>query len=96
MSIITIAGIRIGGIQGENPVVLIPAIFYKNHNIVKDPENGIFDGDKAKHLIQNAEKYSNIFNIPYVLDLVADTPKAMKNYLDFLISDVEFKRRCPS
>ncbi|MHA1298514.1 MAG: tetrahydromethanopterin S-methyltransferase subunit H family protein [Candidatus Helarchaeota archaeon] len=91
-SIINIANTNIGGNQGENPVVLIPSIFYKNHNIVSDPDNGIFDEEKAKKLIENAEKYSTIFNIPYILDLVADTPKAMKKYLDFLISDIEFKR----
>ncbi|MHA1381243.1 MAG: hypothetical protein ACTSRG_22990 [Candidatus Helarchaeota archaeon] len=90
--VINIANTRIGGNQGENPVVLIASMFYKNHNIVSDPENGVFNITKARKLIDNAEKYSRIFNIPYIIDIVADTPKAMRKFLDFLISDIEFKR----
>ncbi len=64
--------------------MLIGSIFYSRHSIVSDPNNGIFDKKKAEELINRQEELSDNFQIPSTLDVVAETGKAMLNYLKFV------------
>ena len=47
-----IAGVQIGGQPWERPTVLIGSMFFAGDKIVQDPIKGIFDEDKAKHLLK--------------------------------------------
>jgi len=79
-----IGGVKFGGQPGEYPPVLIGSIFFKGHKVVFDPKKGLFDKAKAKKLIEKQEKYSNETGCPHAIDVIAETPEAMRNYLSFI------------
>ncbi|MFX1295311.1 MAG: tetrahydromethanopterin S-methyltransferase [Promethearchaeota archaeon] len=82
-----IDGVSFGGSQGENPTVLIGSIFYSGHHIIKNPEKGEFHREKAEKYIKDFMNYSQKYNIPCVLDVVAETPDAMINFLNFTLDE---------
>ena len=79
-----IGGVKFGGQPGEYPPVLIGSIFFKGHKIVFDSKKGVFDKAKAKKLVENQEKCSSETGCPHAVDVIAETPEAMKNYLSFI------------
>ena len=79
-----IANLKIGGKVGANPTALIGSIFYDGHKIVKDPSEGKFDIEKAEELIQKAKQSEDETGNSVILDVVADTPRAMMKYIDFV------------
>lgn len=79
-----IGGVKFGGQPGEYPPVLIGNIFFKGHKVVFDYKKGVFDKTKAKKLVEKQEKYSNETGCPHAVDVIAETPEAMKNYLSFI------------
>ena len=83
---VEIAGIRIGGPPGKNPTVLAGTIFYHGHKIVRDPEKGEFDREKAEELIKLQEEFSDKTGNPCMVDVMASSPTAMEKYLDFVAS----------
>ena len=82
-----IAGVRVGGLPGERPIVLIGSIFYRGHKIVKDEQKGEFDREAAEKLLKNQEELSDKTGNPCMVDVVASTGEAMRRYLEF-VSDV--------
>ena len=82
-----IGGVRVGGIPGERPVVLIGSIFYHGHRIVRDERRGEFDREAAEKLLKDQEELSDRTGNPCMVDVVASTGEAMKRYLEF-VSDV--------
>jgi len=85
-----IGGVRVGGIPGERPVVLIGSIFYHGHKIVKDERKGEFDKEAAEKLLKDQEELSDRTGNPCMVDVVASTGEAMKRYLEFVsnVTDV--------
>ncbi|MEM3163346.1 MAG: tetrahydromethanopterin S-methyltransferase subunit H [Desulfurococcaceae archaeon] len=79
-----ISGIRIGGSRSENPPVLIGSIFYHKHKLVKDEKKGEFDREAAEKLIKSQEEASDKAKIPGLIDVVAQSPEAVVNYMDFV------------
>ncbi|HDJ26170.1 MAG TPA: tetrahydromethanopterin S-methyltransferase subunit H [Candidatus Bathyarchaeota archaeon] len=86
---VEVAGIRIGGPPGKNPTVLAGTIFYHGHKIVKDPEKGVFDEQKAEELINLQEELSDKTGNPCMVDVMASSPEAMVRYLDFVAEHTE-------
>ncbi len=86
---VEVAGIRIGGPPGKNPTVLAGTIFYHGHKIVKDPEKGVFDEQKAEELINLQEELSDKTGNPCMVDVMASNPEAMVRYLDFVAEHTE-------
>jgi tetrahydromethanopterin S-methyltransferase subunit H len=84
-----IDGVSFGGAQGENPTVLIGSIFYSGQHLIADPEKGDFNQEKARRALQEYMHYSKKYKIPCALDVVAETPTAMVQFLDFTLK--EFK-----
>jgi tetrahydromethanopterin S-methyltransferase subunit H len=89
---IQIGGLTIGGQPGEFPTVLIGSIFYDRHRIVEDPRKGKFDAEQGLELIRQIEEISEKTGNPFMLDVVGNTPIALKKYIDFVAenSDVPF------
>ena len=81
--IFTIGNVRIGGDYGEIPTVLIGSIFYMNHRIVKDPQTGSFDEEKAGALIKTCNALSEQLGVKYMLDVIGNTPEALIRYITF-------------
>ncbi|MFX0195515.1 MAG: tetrahydromethanopterin S-methyltransferase subunit H [Candidatus Hodarchaeota archaeon] len=82
-----IGNLKIGGQPGELPTVLIGTIFYEKHKIVKDPDKGIFDKEKAEELINRQEEFSDLTGNPCGLDVVCTSFESAIKYLEF-VSDV--------
>ena len=85
-----IGGVKIGGLPGLNPTVLINSIFYSKDKLVIDAKKGEFDktavDDTLTMLAGMSEKTGN----PTMLDIVAQTPEAIVRYLEFLVDATEF------
>jgi len=79
-----IGGIKIGGNPGEVATALAGTIFYDGHKIVEDPVEGIFDRAKSEALINKQDEMSDITGNPTIIQVVAESPKAIVRYLDFV------------
>ena len=78
-----VGGVKIGGIPGKDPTVLIGTIFYRKQRIVKDEGKGLFDKEKAEEVIRRQEELSDITGNPCMLDIEGSTPQALERYIDF-------------
>jgi tetrahydromethanopterin S-methyltransferase subunit H len=80
-----IFGVKIGGIPGLAPTVMVGSMFYKGHGIIEDPVKGLFDVVEAEKQIRDAEEMTDKTGLPSILDLVAENSKAACKYIDFVI-----------
>jgi len=81
--------VKIGGLPGERPTVLVGSIFYNKHSILKDETKGEFDKERAEELIKLQEEFSDKTGNPHMLDVVGSTPEAIKRFLDFVSSTTD-------
>lgn len=90
--IFEIGKVRVGGQPGELPTVLIGSIFHEGHRIVKDKNLGVFDRQKAEHLIKLQEELSEETGIPCMVDVVGENSSALIKYIDFVseVTDAPF------
>lgn len=79
-----IKGVKFGGLIGENPIVLIGSIFYKDHSILKDPKKGDFDKKRAEELIHAQEIISEKTGLPHAIDIGAEHADALIKYVDWV------------
>lgn len=84
-----IGKIRIGGQPGENPTVLIGTIFYHGQKIVLDENTGRIDKNIAEELINLQDELSEKTGNPCMLDVVASTKQAMKEFISFVADFTE-------
>lgn len=75
----------LGGAVGEYPTAVLGTLFFSGQKLLVDCEQGIFDEASALDQIRRAEKAAMQTGVSLFLDIVAETPAAMKNYLDFVI-----------
>ena len=80
-----IFGVKIGGIPGLAPTVMVGSMFYKGHGIVEDPVKGLFDKVEAEKQLRDAEEMTDKTGLPSMLDLVAENSKAAFRYMDFVV-----------
>lgn len=78
-----VGGVKIGGMPGKDPTVLIGTIFYQKQRIVQDEEKGVFDEEEAEALIRRQEEMSDITGNPCMLDVEGPTVQALERYIDF-------------
>ena len=78
-----IGGVKIGGMPGQRPTVLVGSIFYRKHGILEDERKGEFDRLKAEELINIQEEFSEKTGNPCMLDVVGATSEALIKFLDF-------------
>ena len=78
-----IGGVKVGGLPGTRPTVLIGTIFYQKQKIVKDATRGEFDLQKAEELIKKQEEFSDRTGNPCMLDVVGASSEAMLKAIDF-------------
>lgn len=78
-----LGGVKIGGIPGKDPTVLIGTIFYRKQKIVLDEHEGLFDKKKAETFIRRQEELSDITGNPCMLNIEGSTSKALEKFIDF-------------
>jgi tetrahydromethanopterin S-methyltransferase subunit H len=79
-----IGKVKVGGIPGERPIVLIGSIFYAKEKIVIDHKKGEFDKEKAESYIKIQEEYSDKTGNPHMIDVGGSTSEAIMKFLDFI------------
>ena len=87
---LSIAGVRIGGIPGMIPTVVIPSIFYTKDHLILNAETGDFDRIKTEETLSMLKDLSERTGLSTMLDVVASTPKAIEKYLTFLVDNSDF------
>lgn len=80
----------IGGVIGENPVVLVGSIFYHGQKSLDfNQESGKFNRDEAERLIKLQEEFSDKTGLPCMLDVVLPSEKWMGLVIDFVASQTD-------
>jgi tetrahydromethanopterin S-methyltransferase subunit H len=85
-----IAGVRIGGLPGRIPTVLIPSIFYTNDRLVENASLGEIDKSATEDLLSGLLDLTERTGLGTMLDVVATSTEAMEKYLQFLVDRTEF------
>ena len=80
-----IFGVKIGGVPGLAPTVMVGSMFYNRHNVVKDPTKGQFNTVEAEKQIRSAEEMTDKTGLPSMMDLVAENSEAARRYLGFVV-----------
>ena len=78
-------GTKMGGQPGEYPTVLISTMFYGRHKIVSDEDKGIFDANAAEELWKIQQEMGDITGLPYINQIVGETPEAIKKFIDWFV-----------
>ncbi len=89
MNVQNVCGVPMGGEPGESPTLMIGSVFYDGHDVVEDQATGAFDRKKAKELVDLQTHWSQLTGLPCCLDVVASTPRAMENYLEFVVGEFD-------
>lgn len=85
-----ISGVRIGGLPGRIPTVLIPSIFYNKDRLVKNSETGEIDRTATENLLDILNSLTERTGLGTMLDVVATTSNAMERYLQYLVDRTDF------
>ncbi|MFW9908199.1 MAG: tetrahydromethanopterin S-methyltransferase subunit H [Candidatus Thorarchaeota archaeon] len=88
--ILSISGVRIGGLPGRNATVVIPSIFYSKDPLVKDAEAGEINKKATEDILGMLSDMSDKTGLPTILDVVASSPNAMQSYLQYLVDACTF------
>jgi tetrahydromethanopterin S-methyltransferase subunit H len=84
-----ISGIKVGGIPGLAPTVMVGSMFYNGHTVVKNAAKGLFNKIEAEKQLRKAEETSDMTGLPTMVDLIAENSQAAANYLDFMVDITE-------
>ncbi len=81
---ININGIRIGGIPGENPTLLIGSIFYHGDKLLLDAKSGEFNREAVKNVVLYALDYARGLGLHFGLDVIFPTARSVDKILPFM------------
>jgi tetrahydromethanopterin S-methyltransferase subunit H len=79
-----IGGVKVGGVPGENPTVLVGTIFYAGDKLVNDPKKGDFEKKPAVKQLSIQDELSDLTGNPCLVQIFAESSISMHNYIDFV------------
>ncbi|MCP4764363.1 MAG: hypothetical protein GY870_21495 [archaeon] len=83
-----VAGVKIGGQIGENPILLIGSIFYKTNSqkVLKNPKTGEINKTIAEELLNKQASISEKTGVPHAIDVGGgvETPEALIKLVEFV------------
>jgi tetrahydromethanopterin S-methyltransferase subunit H len=87
-----IGGVKFGGQPGEYPTVVCSSIFQKGDRVFEGKRKEGFDEKRAGELLRTQDKLWSETGVPGMVDIVANTGKEFKLYVDFVttVSDMPF------
>lgn len=87
-----VGGVKFGGQPGEYPTVVCNSIFQKGDKVFHSKRKDGFDEKLAADLLKKQDKLSKETGIPGMADIVANTGKEFKTFIDFVVdhSDMPF------
>ena len=81
-----IGGVKLGGQPGEYPTVCCASIFQKGDKVFEGKRKEGFDEKRAEELLKAQDKLWEETGIPGMADIVANTGKEFKTFIDFVTS----------
>jgi tetrahydromethanopterin S-methyltransferase subunit H len=87
-----IGGVKFGGQPGDYPTVVCSSIFQKGDRIFEGKRKEGFNEKRAGELLKTQDKLWAETGVPGMADIVANTGKEFKLYVDFVttVSDMPF------
>ncbi|MBN2228761.1 MAG: tetrahydromethanopterin S-methyltransferase subunit H [Candidatus Thorarchaeota archaeon] len=82
--VLQIGEVHVGGRPGLEPTVLIGSIFYSKDKSVENDRTGTINKSIVEDELYKLTNVSETTGLPSMLDVVATTPEAMRNYLSYL------------
>lgn len=82
--ILEFGGVKVGGVPGQRPVVLVGTLFYHGQKLVIDEDVGAFDEEAAEKLLKAQDEMSDRTGNPCMVDVVGASIPAMKRHLEFV------------
>ncbi len=77
----------LGGAVGEYPTAVLGTLFFSGQKLLADPEKGVFDEAAAIGQVERCAEAARQAGVSLFVDIVAETPLAMKRYLEFVIQN---------
>jgi tetrahydromethanopterin S-methyltransferase subunit H len=84
-----IYGVKVGGVRGENPPVMVGSMFHKGHKIVQSRKKGAFIHELAEEVIQSMLDTCEKTGLSTMIDMVAVNRLAAGIFLDFVVEVTE-------
>jgi tetrahydromethanopterin S-methyltransferase subunit H len=87
-----VGGVKFGGQPGEYPTVVCSSIFQKGDKVFEGKRKEGFNEKRAEELLKTQERISQETGVPGMADIVANSGKEFKTYIDFVtqVSDMPF------
>lgn len=80
---------QLGGPVGTFPTVLCGTIFFAGQKLLHDEEKGHFDTRAALAQIRSNHDACGDFAVPLFLDVVAETPEAIRRQIEFVVRETD-------
>ncbi|MGI9953094.1 hypothetical protein V3F56_12090 [Moorellaceae bacterium AZ2] len=76
-------------LAGRRPTIMVGSIFYRGQKLVHDGEQGLFDVQAARELLQQEEELARAYSLPRIIDVIGETPLALRRYLEFVAENCQ-------
>ncbi len=81
---VKIGSITIGGVPGDNPVLLVGSLFYHGDKLLLDEEKGVVDEEKARKQLIDAKTLAEEYGVYFAVDLILPSVKSIDNIMSFV------------
>ena len=78
--------IVVGGIPGDNPVLLVGSLFYHGDKLLIDEDKGIVDKEAARKQLMNAKDSAENYGARFAVDLILPSLESVDNIMTFAAS----------
>ena len=84
-----IGKVKVGGQPGVNAPLLIPSLFQKGDPCVESRRERKFNKQMAAEQIKRLEELSDLYGMPTIVAMVANSGDEMKGYVDFFVDTTD-------
>lgn len=81
---VKIGNITIGGIPGDNPVLLVGSLFYHGDKLLIDKSKGIIDKEKVRKQLADARILAEEYGTYFAVDLILPSAESVDNIMSFI------------
>ena len=80
---VKIGDITVGGIPGDNPVLLVGSLFYHGDRLLIDERKGVVDKEKARKQLVEAKMLAEEYGVYFAVDLILPSTESVGNIMSF-------------
>ncbi len=81
---VKIGSITVGGVPGDNPVLLVGSLFYHGDKLLIDERKGIIDKEKTRKQLTDAKMLADEYGIYFAVDLILPSTDSVDNIMSFI------------